>query len=215
MRPLLFLLPVLLVPVLAGAGETSAAHKKVAAEHGPALLQNYKEVGSPNAPITLEIYSDYSCPSCRNFYMQTYPALISEFVNTNRVRIIHRDFPLPQHPFSVLAARYANAAGEIGKYDVVFMQLFKTQPEWENNGAIEPEVAKVLSPSDLAKVRELVKVDPNLEKTVASDTRLANQDAVNQTPTMVLVRNGKREVIAPIPPYSVLKSYLDSVLAHR
>lgn len=210
MRPLLFLLPVLLV-----AGETSAVHKKVSAEHGPALIQNYKDVGSPNAPITLEIYSDYSCPSCRNFYMQTYPALMAEFVNTNRVRIIHRDFPLPQHPFSKLAARFANAAGEIGKYDVVFAQLFKTQPEWDMNGAIEPQVAKVLTPAEMARVKELVKADPHLDDTVGQDVRLADQDGVNQTPTMVLVRNGKREVIAPIPPYSVLKSYLDSVLARR
>jgi protein-disulfide isomerase len=210
MRLLLFLLPALLV-----AGENTAIHKKVAAERGPALVQNYKDFGSPNAPITLELYTDYSCPSCRNFYMQSLPALMAEFVNTNRVRIVHRDFPLPMHQFSRLAARYANAAGEIGKYDVVASQIFKTQPEWDQNGAIEPQVAKVLTPTEMAKVRELVKMDSHLDDTVIKDVAIGNQDGINQTPSMVLVRNGKREVIAPIPPYSVLKSYLTSVLARR
>jgi protein-disulfide isomerase len=207
---LLFLLPALLV-----AGENTAVHKKVAAERGPALVQNYKDFGSPNAPVTLEIYSDYECPSCRNFFMQSMPALMAEFVNTNRVRIIHRDFPLPQHQFSRLATRYANAAGEIGKYEVVVNQIFKTQPEWDQNGAIDAQIAKVLSPAEMAKVRELVKMDAHLDDTVTKDVALANQDGITQTPSMVLVRNGKREVIAPIPPYSVLKSYLDSVLARR
>jgi len=215
MRLLLFLLPALLITGDAVAGETGPVHKKAAAERGPALIQNYKEFGSPNAPVTLELYTDYSCPSCRNFYIQTMPALMAEFVNTNRVRIVHRDFPLPQHPFSRLAARYANAAGEIGKYDVVVTQIFRTQPEWDQNGAIEPQVAKVLSPSEMAKVKELVKTDSHLDDTVTKDVALANQDGINQTPSMVLVRNGKREVIAPIPPYTVLKSYLTSVLARR
>jgi protein-disulfide isomerase len=128
---------------------------------------------------------------------------------------VHRDFPLPQHQFSRLATRYANAAGEIGKYDVVVNQIFKTQPEWEQNGAIEPQVAKVLSPAELAKVKELMKVDTHLDDTVTKDVAIGNQDGINQTPSMVLVRNGKREVIAPIPPYTVLKSYLTSVLARR
>jgi protein-disulfide isomerase len=147
--------------------------------------------------------------------MQSMPALVAEFVSTNRVRVVHRDFPLPQHQFSRLAARYANAAGEIGKYDVVTTQIFKTQQEWDQNGAIEPQVAKVLSPSELAKVKELIKVDAHLDDTVVKDVAIGNQDGINQTPSLVLVRNGKREVIAPIPPYTVLKSYLTSVLARR
>lgn len=210
MRALLLLFPALLV-----AGDSTAVRKKAAAEHSPALVQNYKEFGSPTAPITLEIYTDYSCPSCRNFYMQTMPSLMAQYVATNRARIIHRDFPLPQHQFSRLAARYANAAGEIGKYDVVVNQIFKTQPEWDTNGAIEPQVAKVLSPAEMTRVRDLVKTDPHLDDTVTKDVAVANQDGVNQTPTMVLVRNGKRENIAPIPPFTVLKSYLDSILARR
>jgi protein-disulfide isomerase len=210
MRPLLFLL----LPALVFAGST-APHRKAAAERGSGLVQNYKEFGSPSAPITLEIYSDYSCPACRNFFMQSMPLIMTEFVNTNKVRIIHRDFPLPMHQFSKLAARYANAAGEIGKYEVAVNQLFKTQPEWESNGAIEPQLAKVLTPAEMAKVKDLVRTDPHLDDTVAQDVAMGNKDGVNQTPTMIVVVNGRRDNIAPIPPYSVLKSYLDSILAHR
>ena len=41
---------------------------------------------------------------------------------------------------------------------------------------------------------------------------LAQQDHLNQTPAMVVTYRGKRQVIAPVPPYSLLKSYLDELL---
>src|SRR5919199_195710 len=169
MRCLLFLLPVLLL-----MGETPpAAQRKTATAKTPSakaappaaapMVRNFKEAGSPNAPLTLEVYTDYECPSCRNLYLQTMPALMAEYVKTGKARFIHRDFRLPQHRFGPLATRFANAAGRIGKYDAVVDQIFRTQPEWSQNGNVEAQVAKVLSPAEMARVKEMVKNDPTLD----------------------------------------------------
>jgi protein-disulfide isomerase len=203
MRILLFLLPSVML-----FGQ--AAHKA-----GGANLKdtNFKEAGSPSAPITLELYTDYQCPSCRNFYMEVLPPLISQYVATGKVRLIHRDFPLPQHQYTRVATKYANAAGEIGRYDVVAGQIFKTQPEWEQNGNIDGEVAKVLPPAEMQKVRELVKSDTHLDDTVNSDLAMGARDGLNQTPTLVIVHNGKRQKIDGVVPFNILKSYIDQLLA--
>ena len=175
---------------------------------------NYKESGSPSAPVQIELYTDYQCPACRDFYMNSLPLLNREYIQTGKVHLLHRDFPLSQHQFTITATKYANAAGLIGKYDVVAAQIFKTQPEWEQNGNVDAEVAKVLAPADLQKVRDLVKSDPPaMEDTVRTDQAMGAKDNLKQTPTIVIIAKGKREVIGGAPPYSILKSYIDKKLA--
>ena len=179
-----------------------------------AAVASFKESGSPTAPVTMELYTDYECPACRSFSLEVMPDVIKDFVATGKVRLIHRDFRLPQHQFTKLATRYANAAGEIGKFDLVAHQIFMTQPDWSQNGNVDAAVAKVLAPADLEKIRALVKTDSHLDDTAARDEAVGtNQDHLTQTPTIVIVAKGKREVIAGGMPYSILKIYLDQKLA--
>src|SRR5579863_5903935 len=212
MRYLLLFVPALLLTAQTPAAPKKASdHKALAAASIP---RNFKESGSPTAPVTVEVYTDYECPACRAFYMETLPSLNSDFVATGKVRLVHRDYPLPQHQFSKQATRYANAAGTIGKYDVVANQIFVTQPEWSQNGNVDAAVAKVLPPADMEKVRAMVKSDSHLDDTVTQDVALGtNQDHLTQTPTIVIVAKGKRDVIGGGMPYSILKQYLNQKLA--
>ena len=80
-----------------------------------------------------------------------------DHVQTGKIRILHRDFPLPQHRYAHLAARFANAAGRVGQYDLVVNQLFKTQRAWEESGDIDAQIREVLPPGTLQRVRQLVR----------------------------------------------------------
>jgi protein-disulfide isomerase len=221
MRLILILLPALLL-----AADPSSAPKKVSpaspasAKLAPATVasapvKNFHESGSATAPITFELYTDYECPACRDFYLNVLPSLTNDFVKTGKVRLVHRDFPLPQHQYSKLATRYANAAGTIGKYDVVATQIFQSQPIWEQNGQVDSEVSKVLSPADMQKVRDLVKNDAHLDDSVTKDVALGQNDIHLQvTPTLVIITNKdqKKDVIGGGMPYGILKSYLNKKL---
>jgi protein-disulfide isomerase len=211
MRYLLFFVPALLL-----TAQTPAAPKK-ASDHkaltAVSIPQNFKESGSPTASVTVEIYTDYECPACRALYMEVLPSLNADFVATGKVHLIHRDYPLQMHQFSRIATRYANAAGQIGKYDLVANQIFVTQPEWSQNGNVDAVVAKVLSPADMEKVRALIKTDTHLDDSVVKDVAMGNQDHLNQTPTLVIVAKGKRDVISGGMPYTILKQYLNQKLA--
>lgn len=173
---------------------------------------NYKESGSPWAPVTVEIYTDYECPHCATFYNGVYPQLVSEDVKTGKVRVVHRDFPLPQHPYAKLAARYANAAGELGHYEDVVRQLFADQPEWAANGNVDTSVSKVVPAETMQKVRDLVKSDPRLDATVAADMSMVMKDGIGQTPTVVFVYRGVRNKVTGIESFALLKAYLDDLV---
>jgi len=176
----------------------------------------YKEIGSPTAPITLEAYTDYECPWCAVFFRDIVPQIMEQYVRTGKVKFVHRDFPLPLHPYARLAARYANAAGEIGHYELVANQIFATQDIWSKTGGIDAEVTKVLAPGDMQRVRQLVKNDDSLDETVIRDVAMGtNTDHLNSTPTVVIVSGDAREAIsnAATLPLSVWQSYLDTKLA--
>jgi protein-disulfide isomerase len=176
---------------------------------------NYKESGSAGAPIVCEVYSDYECPSCAAFFRDTLPLLIAGYVRTGKVRLIHRDFPLTQHPYAKLAARYANAAGQAGQYDTAANRLFQTQDVWSVSGDLEAQLAPVLSPAVMRKVRDMVEHDQRLDDTVAADQAMGISDHLRATPTLVVVWKGNRQAISPIPSYALLKSYLDDLLARQ
>ncbi len=181
---------------------------------GKAAPENFafKTSGSASAPITLEIYSDYECPYCARFLHETVPLILTQYVATGKARLIHRDLPLPQHRWAHLAARYANAAGELGQYDLAVNRIFQTQDAWRDNGNIDAQLAQVLLPGVMQKVREKVMNDSTLDRTVAADLQMVSKDHINQTPSLVIESKGKRENISPPPAFGVLKNYLDQLL---
>ncbi len=189
----------------------TAVAKVEAPKHEPPKISGFKISGSPSAPITLEIYSDYECPYCVRFFDETVPLIVAQYVLTGKVKLVHRDFPLPQHPWARLAARYANAAGELGQYDPAVNQIFQTQNLWRDTGTIDGQLAQVLPPGVMQRVRNLVQHDSTLDETVAADLEIAAHDHINQTPSLVIEAKGGRVTLAPAPSFTVLKNYLDQL----
>jgi protein-disulfide isomerase len=199
-------------PVECANEADQAAPVKNPATRPADLVRNYKESGSPAAKVTCEIYSDYQCQSCAIAFANSVPQLVNDYVKTGKVKLIHRDFPLPQHQYARLAAKYVNAAGKLGFYDAAVDYVFKTQSVWEKDGSLDAHMSKLLPPQAMAKVRLLVANDRTLDETIAADLAMAAKDKINQTPSMVVVANGKRQLIVPVPSPNLLKSYLDDLL---
>jgi protein-disulfide isomerase len=172
----------------------------------------YKVTGSPTAPITCELYTDYQCPACAKLYLEAVPMLLTDYVRTGKVRLVHRDFPLSIHAFSRSAARYANAAGKAGFYDLAVNRIFETQNVWGRDGDVGASLGEVLTRDSMEQVRRLIRDDASLDETIEADLDMGRRDQIRQTPTLVVVTGGKRQVIAPIGDYALLKSYLDALI---
>jgi protein-disulfide isomerase len=155
------------------------------AMQGVTDVDPHKSMGSRNAPIIMEVFSDFQCPACKTLYTSTNRLLIDNYVNTGKVFLIHRDFPLPMHAYSRVAARYARAASQINKLEPVEQVLFQNQEKWEISGDVDGTVAAVLTPGEMAKVRALVK-GGTLDAGIDKDYALGQIYHVNQTPTTIL-----------------------------
>jgi len=177
----------------------------------PALAP-YKVTGSPTAPITCELYTDYQCPACARLYLDVVPMLLTDYVQTGKIRLVHRDFPLTIHAFSRSAARYANAAGKAGFYDLAVTRIFQTQDVWSRDGNVEAPLSQVLAPDAMERVRGFVREDSSLDKTIDADLEMGRRDQLRQTPSLVVVASGKRQLVPSVDNYALLKRYLDALL---
>jgi protein-disulfide isomerase len=83
--------------------------------------------GDANAPVTIIEFSDYECPFCGRHFRDTLPSIISNYVDTGKVKIVFRDFPLGFHSFAQKAGEAAECAGEQDKYWEMHDKLFENQ----------------------------------------------------------------------------------------
>jgi protein-disulfide isomerase len=178
-----------------------------------------KTIGTKNAPIQFEIFSDFQCPACKSFFLSASHRLVEDYCSAGKVYLVHHDFPMttiPSHIHSEEAARWANAAAAIGKFHEVESALYIHQESWEVTGKIEEVLADVLSPTDLKQVRDLVD-DAEVKAALQHDRDLGNANNVETrgTPSIFVTHNGHRELLPPSGvSYNLLKPYLDYLLQH-
>jgi protein-disulfide isomerase len=162
----------------------------------------------------MEVFSDYQCPACKTLFTSTNRRLMDDYVTNGKVYLIHRDFPLPMHAHSRVAARYARAAAQLGKVEPVEQALFQNQEKWEQSGDVDGTVAAVLSAAEMTKVRALVK-GGTLEPLIDKDYALGQTYSVNQTPYTVFHSNGQTYPFAGVMAYDTLKSFLEQLLSQK
>ena len=51
-------------------------------------------IGSPDAKVTIKVFSSLTCPHCANFHSNTYDKLKKEYIDTGLVKFEHHPFPL-------------------------------------------------------------------------------------------------------------------------
>ena len=178
---------------------------------GVADIDPTKGFGNKNAPVVMEIYSDFQCPACKQLFLTTTQRVMDNYVVNGKLYVVHRDFPLPMHAYSRVAASYARAACHIGKCEEVEQALFQNQEKWEANGDVKGTVAAVLNPADMKKVQALVD-GKTLEPLIDKDRQLGMAVPVNQTPTSVIhTKDGQSYPVVGYVSFDVLKTLLDQV----
>ncbi len=205
------LLMTVLILSVSVAAQTAA---KAALKKTSGAEENFvKTLGSSKAPITIEVFSDFQCPACREFYMTCLRRVITEYVNKDKVYLVHHDFPLRMHPYAREAARYAIAASSLNKYEQVSEALYAKQGVWSADGKIEPILAETLSPVEMKKVKQVLENSATrIDSLIERDIFLGTQSAVNQTPTMVIRHKDKSYPQAGAVNYSLFSKFLDDLL---
>lgn len=204
-------------------------HAKSAAQSLPAPVKVY---GSKSAPVTMEVFTDYQCPTCGQFFEQTLRPMINDYVSAGKVYLVHHDYPLQMHQYSGQAARWANAAAEIGEFSDVEAALYDNQAAWTASGNLEKYVSGAMSTSDFKRMQKIMEgceapgpvarpggmiPSPHpcaLDAYIEHDIQLGNQVPVTGTPTYLFIYKGQK-----YPPGSgfvswpILRQFIDSLLS--
>ncbi len=84
--------------------------------------------GQKDAPLTIVEFSDFECPFCGRFYSNTLSQIEENYVDTGKVKLVFRDFPLESlHPSANIAAQAAECAQEQGKFWEYHDTIFENQ----------------------------------------------------------------------------------------
>jgi protein-disulfide isomerase len=170
-----------------------------------------RAIGPVTAAVRIDVFSDFQCPACKALHEQTMKRVREEFAGKGKLRLVHHDFPLPQHKFARRAAALAAAADRFGKFELVSDTLFRQQEAWSASGNVDDIVDSVLTPEERKKIDELAN-DPAIAASIERDLQLGQRMKVSSTPTMVVTHNGKPNPVVGVVSYPVFSKYLNSLL---
>ncbi|MGI9565774.1 MAG: DsbA family protein [Nitrosopumilus sp.] len=106
--------------------QKAALPAKISADNDPII-------GNPDAAITIIEFSDFQCPFCARFHVQTLPSIMEQYIEQGKVSLVFRDFPIQNiHPNALPAAVTAECANEQGRFKEMHDILFEKQNEWNN-----------------------------------------------------------------------------------
>lgn len=160
--------------------------------------------GNLNAPVTIVEFSDFQCPFCGRFAKETLPLIEQNYIETGKVKLIFKDFPLPSHQFAQKASEAAECAGDQGKYWEYHDILFRNQNDLRKNDL--KNYAKQLN-LDTSLFNECLD-SGKYKKAVQDDLNEGIKLGVKGTPAFFI--NGK--FVSGAQPYSVFKQMIEEKL---
>jgi protein-disulfide isomerase len=143
-------------------------------------------LGSPDAPVTMIEYSEYLCPYCRRFVLETMPLIEEEYIDTGKVKLVFRDFPVHGQP-AVSIAMVAECAADQGKFWEMHVLLFERAEEWSESEdvlATFQGYAEELG-MDQDEFLNCLELGTPFER-IQEDYNLAIQDGVTGTPSFLI-----------------------------
>lgn len=181
---------------------------------------NEPSLGSTDAKVTIVEFSDYQCPFCRRFALQTFDKIKQNYIDTGKVRFVYKDFPLTQlgHTQAPLMAVAAQCAGDQGKYWEMHDKLFDEQQKLSPRGTAKFSSDKVPQwASEIGLNMNTFKQCLNSDKyksEVQSDLQEGQSLGASGTPTFFIYAEGDdtAQKVVGAQPYSRFQSVIDQKL---
>jgi protein-disulfide isomerase len=166
-------------------------------------------LGSDSAPVEVTEYADYQCPACQSYATVQMPSVEERLIQTGRIRLRYRDFPLDQlHRHTRVAAHSAACASEQGKYWEQHNSIYSWQPDWTT----KTDAAGVFHDYAKANGLDVAKYDACMQShkyagRIQASLNEGEKAGVNSTPSFVVAGQLFRGTL----PYDQLKHIVDSL----
>ena len=202
-------------PRPAPAGAAAAAMPAGSVQ--PLTIAGRPSKGNARAKVTVVEYSDYECPFCGQYVAQAYPQIEREYIATNKINYVFKNFPIEQlHRQSFKAHVAAACAGDQRRYWEMHDRLFADQRNLSLDRFVE--LASMLK-LDVVAFRACVESAKH-EAMIREDVGEAQRGGVQGTPVFVLAyTDPKGRTITPVrvivgaQPFEAFKEAIDALLA--
>jgi len=167
-------------------------------------------IGDDDAPVTVVVYSSYTCPHCATFHADQYKSLKADYIDTGKVRYVHREVYFDR--YALWGGMLANCGGDMRYFGLSGM-LYEQQKEWIGSGDGDEILANLrrmgktagLSDDDI----DACFADQDMATSlVATYQAHAEADGINATPTLVI--DGEKHSNMS---YNALKDIVEARLA--
>jgi protein-disulfide isomerase len=179
-------------------------------------------MGRADAPVSLDMWSDFQCPACQNFSMETAPLLIENYISTGKVRFTYHFYPfIDDHSASNESDHSANAAmcaADQGRFwdmnDIIFANW-----NGENQGAFADRRLLAFAKSiglEMDSFRSCFN-DKTFDDFIQRDFQAGLEKGVKSTPSIFV--NGKlvENAAGPkyVPGYDDIAAAIEAALAGK
>ncbi len=175
-----------------------------------------RNLGDPNAPVKIEVFEDFQCPSCRSYSEQIEPQVIETYVATGKVYYTFRHFPfLDDNQLRKESDQAANAsmcAAEQGRFwdyhDILFANW-----NGENQGAFLDNRLVAFAEAlglDMAAFNACFE-ENRYKAEIDADLALGNELGVSGTPTVFV--NRKQLTPGFVPSFADIAQAVEAALS--
>jgi protein-disulfide isomerase len=183
----------------------------------PAGLADGRTLGHSDAPVTMQIWSDFQCPACQGLATSVEPSLIRQFVVPGTLRLVYSDAAFqgqhgndPSWDESVEAASAARCAADQGLFWQMHDWLFAN---WngENLGAFRQERLRSIAQAaglDMTSYDTCMAAGDK-QVAVRNETAQGVAAGISRTPTLVI--NGT--AYEGVPAYTDLANVINGAAA--
>jgi protein-disulfide isomerase len=193
MRKILTLLLAISVVALASISPPAVAALSADSAKLLAISPDDRVLGDPKAPITIVEYASLSCPHCAHFTTEVLPELKKKWIDTGKVKLVLRDFPLDEP--ALRAAMIARCAPPDRFYAFVDT-FFGAQDKWVT-GDFKQGLSRLAKLGGMSNEEfDACLNNKALENKILESRLVAAKDLeVNATPTFFI--NGAKFTGAP------------------
>ncbi|MEX2016882.1 MAG: thioredoxin domain-containing protein [Candidatus Pacearchaeota archaeon] len=165
-------------------------------------------LGDANAPITIIEFSDYQCPFCAKFWSETLPLIKKNYIDTGKVKLVFRDFPLTNiHPMAQPAAEAAECVRKVAGSDEAYFKYHDKL--FENQNSLSESNLKTWAKQQGQNIDSCLDSGEFTDEVLAD---MADGSAAGVTGTPGFVINGI--LVSGAQPYSVFEQIIEGELAN-
>ncbi len=183
----------------------------------PAQKQNVSNghfpiLGKNDAKVTIIEFADLRCPFCHQFYTETEPQIIKDYVDSGKAKFIFRSYAF-LGPASTVAANAAECANDQGKFWAFHNYMYDNQPDESDTSMYTTDKLTAIAGQlgmDTDQFQSCLSANKDNDK-VNTDFSDGQKAGVSGTPTIFI----DGTPIVGAQPYASFKQIIDQELAKK